>query len=118
MVDNVEETVTFYKDHLGFQLRMSVPRHGNLQWALMGNGDVEIMFQSRESFEKEYPDQAGVDIGASQTLYISVNGIEELHALVSDKTEILKDLHTTFYGMTEFTMVDCNGYLLVFSERL
>jgi len=118
MVENVNKTIQYYKDTLGFELIMSVPRDGGFQWALMGCHDVEIMFQSRTSISREIELLEGSDIGASQTLYISVTGIEELYNRVKEKVEILKELHTTFYGMTEFTMKDINGYILVFSDRL
>lgn len=118
MVEDVQETVNYYKDNLGFELIMSVPLNGNYQWAMMRSGEVEIMLQSRETLTQELDLFDGIEIKASQTLYISVAGIEELFSRVCEKVEILKDLHTSYYGMTEFTMRDCSGYILVFSERL
>ena len=118
MVEDVGTTVNFYKDHLGFELIMSVPMNKGFQWCMMRSGEVEIMFQSRESMTKEHGVFEGTEISASQTLYISIEGVEELFSRVEEKVQVLKPLHTTFYGMTEFTMLDCNGYVLVFSERL
>ena len=45
MVDDVNKTVAFYADALGFTKVMSVPEEGELRWALMENGSVQIMFQ-------------------------------------------------------------------------
>jgi len=118
MVENVKETAQFYKDHLGFELIMSVPLLENFEWAMMRCGDVEIMFQSRSSFGKEFEFMKDSGIGASQTLYFSVNGIEELFSKIRENVEIINELHSTSYGMTEFTMRDDSGYILVFSERL
>ena len=97
---------------------MSVPRDGKFQWALMKSGEVEIMFQSRSSLTKELDDFQGVTIGGSLTLYISITAIKEFYNFIKEKVQIGKELHTTSYGMTEFTMQDCNGYIIVFAERL
>jgi uncharacterized glyoxalase superfamily protein PhnB len=58
-----------------------------------------------------------VPVGASQTLYIEVDGVEDLRRQVEGKARIVKDLHDTFYGTREFYFVDCNGYILSFSEE-
>jgi hypothetical protein len=40
MVEDVNRTIDFYRDVLGFELVMSVPEHGLYQWALMKREDV------------------------------------------------------------------------------
>jgi 5-bromo-4-chloroindolyl phosphate hydrolysis protein len=39
------------------------------------------------------------------------------YQVLKSKVEIVKELHTTFYGMQEFYFKDCNGYILAFAER-
>jgi uncharacterized glyoxalase superfamily protein PhnB len=60
----------------------------------------------------------GSSIGASQTFYIEVSGIDPLYAQLKSKVTIVVDLHTTFYGTREFYFRDINGYILSFSEAL
>jgi len=39
-----------------------------------------------------------------------------LYDRIKDKVTIIKDLHTTHYGMVEFIIKDCNGFVSVFAE--
>ncbi len=117
MVEDVARTIAFYRDVLGFQLLATVPPEGDpFNWAMMNRDGVAIMFQSRASLTGEVAALAGVPIGASQTFYIEVEGIEGLYAALKGQVEIVVDLHTTFYGTREFYFRDCNGYILSFSE--
>ena len=65
---------------------------------------------------EDIPQFNGMAIGGSLTLYIEVEDIKGLYATLADKTTIVKDMHTTFYGMREFYIRDCNGYILGFAE--
>ncbi|HKL19436.1 MAG TPA: VOC family protein, partial [Halalkalibaculum sp.] len=48
MVEDVDKTVSFYKDVLGFTLEMSVPRDdGKLQWAMVTRDAVELMLHEK-----------------------------------------------------------------------
>ena len=49
MVEDVNETVTFYQDVLGFALLASVPEEGQFNWAMMQHDAVEIMFFAARS---------------------------------------------------------------------
>ena len=117
MVEDVNKTLRFYREILKFELVMAVPTQGRLEWALMKCGDVEIIFQSRFSLTEELVALRDVEIGGSLTLYFEIRGIEELYEMVKDKVEIVQELHPTFYGLMEFAMRDCNGYILVFADR-
>ena len=117
MVEDVNKTLRFYREILKFELVMAVPTQGRLEWALMKCGDVEIIFQSRFSLTEELVALRDVEIGGSLTLYFEIRGIEELYEMVKDQVEIVQELHPTFYGLMEFAMRDCNGYILVFADR-
>jgi hypothetical protein len=83
----------------------------------MKSGDVEIMFQTESSLIEDIPAFKRVAIGGSLTFFIQMEGIEELYRRVEGKV-IVQKMHSTFYGTREFTMSDCNGYLLAFAEGL
>ena len=101
---------------MSFELGQTVPETGQFVWASMKSGAVEIMFQSRSSLTGEIPALEDREIGGSLTFYIQMEGVEDLYARIKDSVTILQDLHTTFYGMKEFSMLDCNGYILAFAE--
>jgi len=128
MVDDVNDTIRFYKDVLGFEFVMAVPKNSQevlmeipkdrqLIYAMMKNGNVELMFQEKSSLSEDVPALKGFEIGGTVTFYVEVENVEELFAKLKEKVEIVKELHTTFYGMQEFYLKDCNGYILCFSEE-
>jgi uncharacterized glyoxalase superfamily protein PhnB len=128
MVKDVNKTVEFYRDVLGFQYVMGVPTNSQeicaelpqdkqLAFALMKNGNAEIMFQQAESLSADIAPFKGMKIGASVSFYFDVDNIGDYYESLKGKTEIVKELHTTWYGMQEFYIRDCNGYILGFSKQ-
>ena len=117
MVGDVDASVAFYRDLLGFEVAMSVPEEGQLDWAMMVNGGAEIMFQSKSSFSDDFPPLAERPIGASIILYIDVVNVKALYEKVAGKAKLLVDLHETFYGATEFAIEDPDGYVLAFAQQ-
>ena len=114
-VESMDDTIAFYKS-IGFTLTMTVPEDGgDLIWAMMTNGNVNFMFQSFVSLGEELP-QISRQNGASMLLYINIKKIREYFELIKDKVTVLKDLDKTFYGATEFSILDNNNYVLTFAE--
>ncbi len=118
MVEDVNETVTFYQDVLGFALLATVPEEGQFNWAMMQHDAVEIMFQGRASLTEDVPLFKDKAIGGSLTLYIDVEDIKGLYGQVQNRVTILHEMTTTFYGTREFTIQDCNGYVLTFAQAV
>jgi uncharacterized glyoxalase superfamily protein PhnB len=116
MVEDVQATLTFYRDVLGFEVLTTLPDTAPFDFAIVRRDGVELMFQSRLSLSENVPALAGSPIGASQTFYIEVSGLQDLYERVRGRAEIVVDLHTTFYGTQEFYFRDSNGYILSFSE--
>lgn len=115
-VKDMNASIAFYK-LLGFDVTMSVPEEGpDPVWAMMANGSVNLMFQSFESLADEFPQINRTD-GGSLLLYINVKDINALFESVKDKVTVLKGLETTFYGATEFSILDNNNYVLTFAQH-
>jgi uncharacterized glyoxalase superfamily protein PhnB len=118
MVESVEESISFYRDTLGFSLITSVPsENGNLQFAILTKDGLNLMFQERGHLIKEYPILTTDKTLPSVTLYISVDNFEELYIELKNKCKLLSDVHETFYGSKEFAVADNNGYVLTFTEH-
>jgi uncharacterized glyoxalase superfamily protein PhnB len=118
MVTDVEQTIEYYTDTLGFTLLMTVPETGKLDWAMVKRNDVVLMFQTKKSLSSGLPRLAGEKPGGGLTFYIKVDRITELHEeLFNNEVEIISDLESTFYNTIEFSIVDVNGYILTFSEE-
>lgn len=113
-VKDIQQTIAFYKQ-LGFTVAMTVPEQGDLVWAMMTCGSVTFMFQTFESLGDELPSISRQN-GGSLLLYIQTKGIRKFFDDVKDKVNIIKELEKTFYGATEFSIEDVNGYVLTFAE--
>lgn len=119
IVQNINASIEFYKNVLGFETIMTVPEEEPFQWAMMKNDNVEIMFQSKESLPdlpKEIAEMKKGEIGASLILYIDVPDIKTLYKKVKGQVSIVEDMHTTFYGTQEFAIKDVDGYILTFAQ--
>jgi uncharacterized glyoxalase superfamily protein PhnB len=114
-VKDIDETINFYKN-LGFKVAMTVPEEGEFVWVMMTCGNVSFMFQTFDSLGSELPEISRHN-GGSLLLYIQIKEIRQFHDEIKDKVTIIKGLEKTFYGATEFSVLDNNGYILTFAEN-
>ncbi len=113
-VKDMNATIAFYKD-LGFETIMTVPEKGDYDWVMMMNGGVTVMFQTYKSLGEALPEVSRKD-GGSLLFYIKLKGIRAFHDKIKTKTKVIVGLNKTFYGATEFSITDNNGYVLTFAE--
>lgn len=114
-VTDLAATAAFY-NRLGFEVVASVPDdEGKDLFVMMQNGSVTIMFQTFKSIENTLP-QVSRQNGGSLLLYIKMKGIRKFFEQVKDQVTVLTGLEKTFYGATEFSIVDINQYMLTFAE--
>jgi uncharacterized glyoxalase superfamily protein PhnB len=113
-VRDMNETIDYYKT-LGFTVAMTVPETGDFVWAMMTCGNVSFMFQTFDSLGETLPDVSRAG-GGSLLLYIKLKNIRAFFERVKDKVTVLQGLEKTFYGATEFSVRDNNGFILTFAE--
>lgn len=104
--ENFKKTIEFYTENLGFKCQGVYPNEENICWASLSSGACEIAFglpNAHTSFEK--PALTG-------SIYMYVENVEELWQKLKDKVEIVYPLEDMNYGMREFGIRDCNGYVL------
>src|SRR5262245_22792061 len=106
-VTDMDETIQFYRDLLGFQC---VSRSEG--WAALHSGDVEIMIalpNAHLAFE-----------GPSSTasFYFNTDDVDALWQQLRHKTTVVYPIENFFYGMREFAIRDNNGYLLHFGQPI
>ena len=114
-VRDLNETIKFY-EILGFKVAMTVPEQGDFIWVMMTCENVTFMFQTFDSLGQELPVISRLN-GGSLLLYIQAKEIRLFHERIKDKVNIIKGLEKTFYGATEFSIQDLNGYILTFAEN-
>ncbi len=118
LVANVERSLAFYVDTLGFARGMTVPDASPFVFAAVTSGDVEIFLNDAATAVKEYPAFAGKPIGATGTMFIELEGVDALHERIKSSVTITMPLVTQFYGMREFAILDPDGYVITFAERI
>jgi len=110
---------TFYCSVLGFQPGMKVPDDPPYVFASVIMDKVEIFFNDHKAVEEDYPGLVSRPIGGTLTLFIEVEGIEDvLRAVEKAGAKITMPLRTQFYGMREFAFEDPEGWVLTIAERV
>lgn len=116
-VTSVKESILFY-EKLGFQVEQIIPDAENPIWASVVSGDVEIMLQEKNSGTKEFTILAGKELGATLTLFMETENLEENYVAIKENNyKIVNDMHKTFYGTREFAVQDPDGYICVLGEK-
>lgn len=113
-VKDIEATIAFYKQ-LGFELETQVPEEGTPVWVMMRCESVAMMFQTLASLADDLPSIPRQQ-GGAVLFYIQTSGIRALFDSLQGKVKVLKGLEKTFYGATEFSIEDNNGFVLTFAE--
>lgn len=116
MVDDMKQSVAFYRDILGFKMLMSVPEEAPYDWCLLQMDDVEMMLQSRSSLGEEIPELNADSTGGTLLFYIRMDGLADYYKRIKDHVRIVRPPETTFYGRREFSIADNSGFVLTFSE--
>lgn len=113
-VRDIHATIAFY-EQLGFSIVATVPGSGDLVWVMMVAGNVTMMFQTFESLGNDLLEitRSG---GGSLLFYVKLKNIRTFFEKLPSDVIIVKALEKTFYGATEFSIVDNNGYVLTFAE--
>jgi lactoylglutathione lyase len=117
VVSNVERSVAFYRDTLGFSVTATVPDHTPYVFAAVSSGPVEVFLNAVEPAVAEYPAFKDRPIGGTLTLFMEVVRIHEAYAALKDTVTVVMPLEKKWYGVTEFAFADPDGYLITFAER-
>ena len=118
VVRDVASSMDFYCRVLGFQRGGTVPEQAPYVFGIVTSGVVEIFFNDQKAVAEEHPGLGNRAAGGALTLYIEVEGIEELLATVQRHgVKITMPLKEQFYGMREFGMEDPEGWEITFAER-
>ena len=119
VVPNVEASLNFYRSVLGFQPGMTVPEKPPYVFGSVTSDAVEIFFNDHKTVAEDYPALGAKPIGGSLTLFIEVEGIQEILAAVQKSgAQITMPLKDQFYGMREFAFEAPEGWVVTIAERI
>jgi hypothetical protein len=75
VVDEIEPCLPFWIDRLGFEKTTEVPEGSKLGFVILRKDDVEVMYQTRESVQKDVPALVPERGGRSIGLFIEVSDV-------------------------------------------
>jgi len=114
-VEKIEPVLPFWTEHLGFVKTVEVPEGDRLAFVILQQGNVEVMYQTYASVEK---DMTAIlpDVRKGPTfLYIEVENLNALKPALQSATVYLPE-RTTFYGAREIGVKDPAGHFLTFAQ--
>jgi catechol 2,3-dioxygenase-like lactoylglutathione lyase family enzyme len=117
VVSDVERSIAFYRDVLGFQVQATVPDAAPYVFASVQSGAVEIFFNAPEPAIAEYPAFKDRPIGGTLTLFVEVVNIEQVYETLKGRVPVVMPIEKKWYGVTEFAFRDPDGYIITFAER-
>ena len=117
LVADVERSVAFYRDVLGFTVDHMVPDAAPYVFASLQSGPVALFVNARDAAVAEYPAFAGRPVGGTLTFFMEVVGIERAYEELKTRVHVVMPLEKKWYGVTEFAFVDPDGYIITFAER-
>jgi catechol 2,3-dioxygenase-like lactoylglutathione lyase family enzyme len=107
----LQKTITFYETVLGFKCRGSFPKFASLH-----RDNAEIMFvePTGEPDDKDFFPRPSL----TGNIFIFTKGIDEFWETVKDKASIKTPIADREYLMRDFSIIDNNGYEIVFGEDI
>jgi catechol 2,3-dioxygenase-like lactoylglutathione lyase family enzyme len=106
-VTDIEKTIRFYCDVLGFRCVNHFQG-----WASLQRDAAEVML----SLPNEHlPFEKSLFTGS---FYFHADDVDALWAQLREKTEVVYPIESFDYGMREFAIRDVNGYVLQFGQEI
>ncbi len=112
-VADVNRSVEFYQDLLGFQL-VRITGKDDVTRAFLRAGELRIVLRSTSGDSNlDYRQPSMED---RIMLHIPIVGVQDLYKRIRGRVPLVRDLEPRLFGVIEFTIEDMDGILLTFSE--
>jgi lactoylglutathione lyase len=124
LVADIDASLAFYRDRLGFAVVASVPDAPPPVFAWMQRDGTSVFLNARQPAIEEVPMWGDRPAGGSNSLFFTLeadtvaDGIDALFASVSPHATVVMPLKDQFYGMREFGILDPDGYVVFFAQRI
>ena len=109
---NLQETISFYESILGFKSSSNFPNFAALY---RDNAEIMVIVPTGEPGGKDdfFPKPL-----LTGSIYIFTEGVDEFWESVKDKATIKAPISDRQYLMRDFSIIDNNGYEIVFGEDI
>ena len=116
-VDQIEASLPFWVDALGFEKTVEVPDGNRLGFVILQKGAAEVMFQTFESARKDVGDAANIAGAGKTNLFVEVDDFDDILKRTA-RAEVVLPVRTTFYGMKEIGIREPGGHYVCFAARV
>lgn len=113
--EEIEPCVKFWVDRLGFEKTVEVPEGDKLGFAMLQKNNVELMYQSYASADKDVAALSRIVRKGPTFLYVEVESLEETIKAIKG-AEVVIPPRTTFYGAREIGIKDPAGHFITFAQ--
>jgi uncharacterized glyoxalase superfamily protein PhnB len=124
IVSDIDRSLAFYRDVLGFSVVTSVPDAAPFAFVWMQRDGVSVFLNTVASVKDEQPGIAAQTIGGTATMFMIIEaetaalGVDALFEQVKSAARVIMPLKTQFYGMREFGIEDPDGYVIYAAQRV
>ena len=112
-VDDIQRSVDFYCQMLGFTVSARWEPEGKLAWCRLERDGVPLMLQ--QANEEDAP---AASRGRGVVFFFQCNDAGTLHAELSSRGLPLSPPEAAFYGMNQVFVKDPDGYELCFQNAI
>lgn len=113
LADDVQACVEFWTD-FGMEVGVTIPAVDGLDFAMLKQGDIELMYQSRSMSQRQNPNV--VEDVRRSILYFEVAALDDVLAKLGEY-EVVVPENTTDYGAREIYVRDPAGHVIGFAEQ-
>ena len=111
MVHDMQRSVSFYCDLLGFEICSKWEPDGKLCWCRLERGGAALMLQ--QDCPEDGPPQGR---GRGVAFFLGCQDVDQLHAELRERGLELTTPQVAFYGMKQVYFCDPDGYELCFQS--
>jgi uncharacterized glyoxalase superfamily protein PhnB len=118
ITNDIARATAFYRDVLGFSVTTTVPDEAPFVFVWLQRDGVSIFLNDEKTVKHEAPDVTSLVAGQSGVgIFVHIEGVAAFWHDVKDRARVVMPLKDQWYGMTEFSITDADGYILTFAER-
>ena len=116
-VSDIENSLSFYSDALGFKVVSDPKAVEEWRWATIQSGNTELMLSETETdIGLERPIDPQKSTQWPTIFYFYPDNVKQLHDHIVKRGYKPTPLINTIYGMREFSIQDPDGHMLSFGE--
>ena len=114
-VDSIEASLPFWQERLGFERTVEVPDGERIGFAILTNGVVELMYETKAMLLKDSAAHAVAFDDDKTYLFVEVNDIDATASALNG-FEIVMPRRETFYGSVEIGYREPGGHFVTFAQ--